>query len=378
MVRISFSAALLSATAVLAANLDPLPENTTWTDFCVQYFGNIKAQVEISDDVPKKNYNDSIECPRKWDFPKIYGAIFQVCPPNPDIDDRTAEKSALETFLFLGGGSSKGDPAIQVRLQDIYMRNESSNIALTHGVLPTNITAAGSDEWVIEGTQQTLNFHGESPSDAPSVAKLDCSLIDKDELDDSDKTLLKQYCGTSNRNEENGDCWGQGTFALNILTKMNYTIEFANLEASVNFTVSGGGNDTDGGSSNTTAHFTFVGSTELPDNDKFWDNAYKNKSAAVGEFYDANMGRFFESSGERDNTYGPPVIAAIPQSNRYAVGNMTYFVLGEDGKVQTVGDDDGTDDDEDAGSVLSASFGIWTCLLMGGLLVEGMDTLLAW
>ena len=49
-------------------------------------------------------------------FSRMAGAVLEICTPDPGEDERQARSPAIKATFFLGGGLSKGNPAIESKL----------------------------------------------------------------------------------------------------------------------------------------------------------------------------------------------------------------------------------------------------------------------
>lgn len=283
--------------------------------YCIKYFGSVRAELTLPEEVLDKNYNNTIRCPTDWSFPTERGATLTLCPPssslwNDDSDGITLE-AKLEFYGDRTGVLSRPLDAVTLR-----------NLLITNGSVPGPFTNGGKPAVIVEGPARsttyipawTINGTEKSMIDNPTNTSrregfyLSCNNL-------SEKQRFGQYCGFAQDEDADG-CWISQTYVWSMTGPgaVNYTIRFSDVEASVEFFTRQEhfrSSDGEGTGFFDEAYVVFGGGRALPSivDYAYWQNSmtdYETEKAALNDFHlRADDQRFpvFVNMSERAETY---------------------------------------------------------------------------
>ncbi|KAF2752141.1 hypothetical protein M011DRAFT_498660 [Sporormia fimetaria CBS 119925] len=220
-------------------------------DYCIQYYGSITAEIELLETVSRFNNNDSISCPREWDFGRTQGAYLELCP-TPYHPDRK-KGSVIEVDLNFSPDPAKVSHPVSFRLWGGHslITNGTYDGSVESNGEPA-VLAADPDTWLSDrwqsNSQWTINGTGKAFTQTPSsTVSASSALLSCLDLDNPD-----QYCGEG--------CWQAQRFVFTMGKTLNYTVKFSIGQAEVELVVEDEFNNTGG---NSVARFTFGGSRAL-------------------------------------------------------------------------------------------------------------------
>lgn len=319
-VRTTFCIPALS-TLVLAQDPD-----IDASKFCVKFFGDISAEVLVGEGWRGRNHDGTVQCPDRWAFPSMRGAMMTLCPPSPDgsSDSSLSDSPSTPGLAMVATLEFHAITGTFARPIDFF---RLANFPITNGSVPGPWDKEGGapavlapqaqepgqsgPEWTINGTEKALL---PTTAGVPDLELyLNCTDLAPSQRD--------QYCGTR-EDTEAGGCWqGQWFGRFSGSAPVNFTVRFSSGEGSALVYVDAAsklGNGTDMGAS--TAIVRFEGGRELPsvvDYD-FWRNSeadYEREAANINEM------------GFAPDHVGMPLFINRTQSREwYDTANGTFFV----------------------------------------------------
>ena len=256
--------------------------------YCIRYFGSVSTEIVLPDAIPKRNYNDTVFCPRDMLLPIVSGATLDICPPTDSLSSPN-NPSSLSANLRLQYVSGQLDPPLDhLHLQPQLITNGSVSGPFQNGGTPALIAfdAARTERdisptWTINGTESSL-IEEPDPDDRHQGVYLGCFYPGS-----------RHYCGTSSDLDmPDGGCWRAQQFLFNqVATALNFTFRFSNNEASVEiwasteYSLPRRENNGKGTGTNTSVYMVFGGDRKVPsvvDYD-FWEMAESNYEVEVAD-----------------------------------------------------------------------------------------------
>lgn len=287
------------------------------SDYCIRYFGSIRASVDVADAVPEYSLHNEFRCPRTWNFPSTRGAILELCPPY--LLSRPAFKGQAMMASLKFGDTYLDRPIDGLSFSNMYITNGSVPGPFANDGQPAVIVqdpgasgAARFGAWFINGTE-TAFVEAPDGDDRTWVVYLNCY-----DFNSTDRFCSYEYASSGVTGPISG-CWVEQAFYFNMETPLNFSIWFDYWDATVDiwseseYIANYAGT---GSTSKLTLHFR--GNRPLPTvtDDEFWDNSPLTYEAVV-----ATMHQTMEF---RRDDQGFPLFWNRTNENWYSTRNGTY------------------------------------------------------
>jgi hypothetical protein len=302
-------------------------------EYCIAYYGNVSAQINLAPAAVNKNSNKTITCPHQWKFDPEQGGIFHICPPTP-YDPFNNFGSTVVPWLYKRSNSTTNRlkfPIDFLRLEAPLVTNGSSKYNYPSGSVPALLAEDPARSnvivpvWTINGTHKALVPPlGGNNDDGYSGTSLSCAA-------ESDEGQTGGFCGVPGSAD---DCWSVSDFRWVVsgeyprqshtagATSLDFTIRFSKYEASVEIwteqeLLNASSGETTG--QYTKAYIMFSGKRQLPspDNIGFWGNS--------DTFYETAAEYPTTFDFEIDENHFPVFVNRSEKVVKYFVGNGTYY-----------------------------------------------------
>lgn len=242
--------------AVSSVTIDP-------SEYCIQYYGSIRANIELPDTVPQLTNDGEDLCFTSW--PPAYderrGAVLRLCPPLTDSNRDSG--SIMDLRLNFGYTQNSNEfPIDSFTLQDIAITNGSSSFASGESAM---LAPHGDWRW-----DWSINGTGKAIQPNPNIETWEGVVLSCFNMEPDPRIV----CG--------GDCWSQQKIPFNT-QEMTYTVLFSDEEAMVEIHAESEFEDT---GANTIVDVIFRGDRKLPSmtDYEFWTHAkVLNYEALVAE-----------------------------------------------------------------------------------------------
>jgi hypothetical protein len=288
--------------------------------YCIKYFGAIKADLDLPRGAVNKNYNGTITCPLDWSFPTERGATLTICPTSSNGFSEPSDGITIDIELsFQPKTGELSRPIDGASMRDLLVTNGTVKGPFTNGGTPA-ILAEDPERstqfvpvWTINGTEQSM-INNKNNKTRGEGFYLSCNNFDR--------SKLTKYCGFFQDTQEDG-CWVDTTFQWTMEGpgRVNYSIRFSDSTASVEFWTRQEHFRTSDGSPTgffEEAYFVFGGDRNLPsvvDYD-YWTNSFSD--------YETEKENLNDFHFQADDQRFPVFVNKSTRAEMYSTRNGTY------------------------------------------------------